>query len=95
VPSVKVLMGIVGLYLAPFCYHSSFFFFGEEVSRLLFLYGLSMLTPFVFLIFMKQREGCLHWSLQLQDMHNFFCRMSYSSSIGGCVLRTCTIVSVE
>jgi hypothetical protein len=26
VPSVKVLMGIVGLYLAPFCYHSSFFF---------------------------------------------------------------------
>jgi hypothetical protein len=46
----------------------------------------SQCTPFVFLIFMRQRAGYLYCSLQLEDMHNCFGRMSHSSPVGSSIL---------
>jgi hypothetical protein len=77
VPSPKVLMVIVGLYLAPFCYYSGFFFLRRNPLTAVPIGVVNVSTFCVFIV-----------SLQLEDMHNCFCRMSCSSSVVASIWRS-------
>jgi hypothetical protein len=56
VPSPKVLMVIVGLYLAPFCYYSGFFFLRRNPQTAV---PIGVVNVGTFCV-IKQKGGCLY-----------------------------------